>query len=115
MQHHLHLPKTDPPTSTRDNSTTMTPIEKALAAVDAQDPKERLSYRAAAKKFSVVLSTLTRRHHKQTQSCAAAAENTKLLTTQHEAELVKYIQKLSSCGLGLTRSIIKNFVLNIAE
>ena len=34
MQHHLHLPKTDLPTLTRNNSTTITLTKKALMLVN---------------------------------------------------------------------------------
>jgi hypothetical protein len=40
----------------------MSPILDAIAAIESQDPKEQLSYRAAAKKFGVNRSTLARRH-----------------------------------------------------
>ena len=39
----------------------MTAIEKAIAVINSQDTEDQLSYRAAAKKFGVEVTTLTRR------------------------------------------------------
>ncbi|EMD66014.1 hypothetical protein COCSADRAFT_46085, partial [Bipolaris sorokiniana ND90Pr] len=72
----------------------MTALAKAIAAIDSQDAEAPLSYRAAAKKFGVELTTLTRRHQNKTQSLAAAAQKRQLLTPLQESELVKYIEKL---------------------
>lgn len=93
----------------------MNPIDAAIAALESQDPEEQLSYRAAAKKLGVAASTLTRRHHKQTQSCNAAAEQRRLLTPQQEAELIKYTSDLSSRGLTPTRSMVKTYVSGVAQ
>ena len=115
MQHHLHHQNIHPSFSTRDISTTMTAIEKAIAAIDSQDIEGQLSYRAAAKKFGVEVTILTRRHQNKTQSQTAAAKKRQLLTPLQESELVKYIEKLSERGLIPSRSIVKNYVAVIAE
>ncbi|ENI03033.1 hypothetical protein COCC4DRAFT_143473 [Bipolaris maydis ATCC 48331] len=75
MQHHQPHQNFNPLLSTRNISTTMTALTKAIAAIDSQDAEGQLSYRAAAKKFGVELTTLTRRHQNKTQSPAAAAQN----------------------------------------
>ncbi|KAH7552133.1 hypothetical protein BM1_08995 [Bipolaris maydis] len=93
----------------------MTALAKAIAAIDSQDAEGQLLYRAAAKKFGVELTTLTRRHQNKTQSPAAAAAKRQLLTPPQESELVKYIEKLSDRGLPPSRAIIKNYVAVIAE
>ena len=93
----------------------MTAIEKAIAAIDSQDTEGQLSYRAAAKRFGVEVTTLTRRHQNKTQSRTAAAKKRQLLTPPQESELVKYIENLSERGLPPSRSIVKNYVAVIAE
>lgn len=48
--------------STRDNSTNMDPIEAAIADIESLGPGESFSYTKFATKYSVVRSTLIRRH-----------------------------------------------------
>jgi hypothetical protein len=69
---HHHHNKLNPPFSTRDISTTMTAIQKAIAAINSQDAKGQLSYRAAAKTFGVNRTTLSR-HHRGIQTTNAGA------------------------------------------
>ena len=49
-------------TSTRDNSTTMAPINDALAAIEALKPEEKLVYQRIADQNGVDRTTLARRH-----------------------------------------------------
>ncbi|KAH7563685.1 hypothetical protein BM1_00732 [Bipolaris maydis] len=93
----------------------MAAIEKTIAAINLQGPEGKISIRAVAKKFGVEASTLTRRYHNITRSRAAAAERRRLITPQHEAELVKYIIKQSGRAIPPTRSMIKKFVAGIAQ
>ncbi|EMD58239.1 hypothetical protein COCSADRAFT_281075 [Bipolaris sorokiniana ND90Pr] len=74
MQHYLPHQNIYPSFSTRDISTTMTAIEKAIAAINSQDAEGQLSYRAVVKKFGIAVTTLTRRHQNKTQSRTAAAK-----------------------------------------
>ncbi|EUC26663.1 hypothetical protein COCCADRAFT_113704, partial [Bipolaris zeicola 26-R-13] len=60
MQHHLPHQNIHPLFSTRDNSTTITALVKAIAVINSQDAEGQLSYRAAAKKFGVNIIILTR-------------------------------------------------------
>jgi DNA-binding transcriptional regulator YhcF (GntR family) len=48
----------------------MSPILDAIAAIEAQDPKEQMSYREFAKKAGINRMTLQRRHQKKTPSRA---------------------------------------------
>ena len=50
------------PSSARNNSTTMAPIDDALAAIEALEPGEKLVYQKIADQFGVDRSTLARRH-----------------------------------------------------
>jgi hypothetical protein len=93
----------------------MTRIDEAIAAINSAGPEGQLSYRAAAEKFGVNRVTLARRHRKQTQPHDAAQHQTRLLTPQQEAELVKYIQDLTKRALPPNRDMIKNFVRTIAR
>jgi hypothetical protein len=62
--HHpmIHPNIHNPPTSTRNMSTSTDPILDAVAAINAQEPKEQPMYRAAADTFSVNKDTLRRRY-----------------------------------------------------
>jgi hypothetical protein len=51
-----------PISSTRHNSTTIAPIDKALEYLKSQEPGEKLSYRKVAEIFSVSDTTLRRKH-----------------------------------------------------
>jgi transposase len=93
----------------------MTDIPNLIAEIESQGPKGQISYRAAAKKYGVDATTLARRHHGQTQSRAAAAQQRQLLTPPQEAELVKYIQRLSERSLPPTRAMIRKYVAAIAQ
>ncbi|EMD88363.1 hypothetical protein COCHEDRAFT_1109523 [Bipolaris maydis C5] len=93
----------------------MTALAKAIAAIDSQDTEGQLSYRTAAKKFSIKVTTLTRRHQNKTQLLAAAAAKRQLLTPPQESELVKYIEKLLDRGLPPSRAIVKNYIAVIVE
>jgi AraC-like DNA-binding protein len=75
-------------TSTRDNFSTMTLIEEALAAIESREPGDDLIYQEYADWFGVSRSTLSRRQ----RGCQATREakifdQTKL-TPQQEEELV---------------------------
>ncbi|EUC27032.1 hypothetical protein COCCADRAFT_112739, partial [Bipolaris zeicola 26-R-13] len=108
----LHHARINPPKSTRDNSATITDIEKVIIAIDSQGLKGPLSHRAVTKNLSVAPLTLTRRHHQQTHSrAAAAAEQRQLISPQYKVELVRYIQRLLELALLPTRAIIKNIIL----
>lgn len=93
----------------------MDSIEAAIAAIDSQDPKEQLSYRAAAKKFGVNRITLARRHQGKTRSNAEEAQHRMHLSPQQELELMRYIQGLSKRGLPPTRAMIKKFASTLSK
>jgi hypothetical protein len=86
----------------------MDPISDAIAAIDAREPGDKLSYRAAEKMFNVNKDTLRQRHQGKTRSNATEAKDRKLLSPQQEIQLVQYIEKLTGRGIPPTRSIIKN-------
>jgi hypothetical protein len=51
-----------PQTSTRRNSTEMSPIEAAIEAIESLKPEEQLSYTKVASQFSADRSMLSQRH-----------------------------------------------------
>ncbi|KAJ8113922.1 hypothetical protein OPT61_g4067 [Boeremia exigua] len=102
-------------TSTRNNSTTMAPIDEALAAIEALGPGEKLVYQKIADQYSVDRSTLARRHRRVQNSQEAKHSNQQKLTLQQEAELVKYIEELTSRRIPPTREIIRNFASAVAK
>jgi hypothetical protein len=99
----------NPPTSARDNSTTMAPIDNAIAAIELLEPGEHYSYREVACRFTVLYTTLTRRHKGRQEPREAKDTSQLALSPQQEAELVRYIEDLTKRALPPTRAIIKNF------
>jgi hypothetical protein len=93
----------------------MDPIEAAIAAIELREPGKPFSYRKIAKEFGVVVSTLTRRHQRVTQSRADGNANQRNLSQQQEAELLRYITRLTERGLPPTRQMIQSFASCIAK
>jgi hypothetical protein len=48
-----------PPTLTHRNSTTMAPIDDAVAAIELLEPGQHFTYRAIARQFGVLHATLS--------------------------------------------------------
>ena len=88
MSHLEHHNNNNTPTSTRDNSTTMDPIQAAVEAIDSCEEGASFSYRQVAKNFNVSRATLTRRHKGKTRSNAGEAEQHMYMSPQHELQLV---------------------------
>jgi hypothetical protein len=108
MSHLEHHNNNNTPTSTRDKSTTMDPIQAALEAIDSYEEGASFSYRQAAKRFNVSRATLTRRHKGKTRSNAEEAKQRMYISPQHKLQPVQYIQELSARGLPPTRSPVRN-------
>jgi hypothetical protein len=99
----------NPPTSTRNNSTTMAPIDNAIAAIELLEPGEHYSYCEVARRFTALYTTLTWRH-KGCQEPREAKDTSQLaLSSQQEAELIHYIEDLTKRALPPTRDMIKKF------
>jgi hypothetical protein len=96
-------------------STEPDPILAAIAAINAQEPGDHLSYHAAAKIFGCDKETLRRRHQNKQRTNAEAHKDEMLLHPQQELELVHYIQGLSERGLAPTRNMIQNFASEVAK
>ena len=107
---------TKPPhTSARHNSTNMSPIEAAIAAVHALEPGEKFSYTKIASQFGVNRTTLVRRCQGLQASRATEASTRRNLSPQQELELVRYIKGLTKRGLPPTREMIRNFSSEVAH
>ncbi|KAF1923328.1 uncharacterized protein M421DRAFT_75726, partial [Didymella exigua CBS 183.55] len=65
--------------------------------------------------YSCSRSTLSRRHWQQTTSRAVKDSEQHKLNLQQEAELVKYIQELTTRRLPPTREMIRNFASAVAQ
>jgi hypothetical protein len=111
LQHH----NINPPTSTRDMSTEPDPILAAIAAINAREPGDRLSYPAAVKILGCDKETLRRRHQNKQHTNAEAHKDAMLLNPQQDLELVQYIQGLSEHWLAPTRNMIQNFASEVAK
>jgi hypothetical protein len=103
------------PTSTRDNSTNMDPIQAAIEAIETCASDEDFSYRKVAAQFNVSRAVLARRHQGSTCSHAGAAQQRQKLNPQQELELVRYIEGLANRGLPPTREMIRNFASAVAK
>lgn len=93
----------------------MDPIEAAIKAYKSQEQGEFLSYRKVAAQYGVVPSTLTRRHQGITQARAVTISTQRNLSHQQEAELLRYITRLTERGLPPTRLMIQGFASTIAK
>ena len=102
----MHAEHQNTQDSQRDNSTTMAPVDEALADLDSLEPGESLCYAQSARKYGVDRSTLSRRYRAITQPRATQYQERRNLTLHEEVELVRYIEGLLSRYLLPTRSII---------
>src|ERR1700712_4876124 len=94
------------PTSSRDNSTTMAPIDDAIAFLRASND---LNIAAVARRFNVNRSTLSKRFRGKTGSVARRIEGRRLLTNKQEQGLVKQIQRLCEWCLPPTPVIVRTW------
>ena len=101
--------------SRRYNSTTMAPIDNALAHIGSLKPGDKLCYQTIADDYGVERSTLSRRHRAISQPPTTKNINQQKLDPQQEQELVKYIQGLTARHLSPTRDMIQNFASTIAK
>jgi hypothetical protein len=103
------------PSYNYNNYTNMDPINAALAAIESRGPGESFTYSDIARKYGVVRSTLARRHQGTTLPRSEGYENQQNLNQHQEAELVRYIQRLTERGLPPTRTMIQNYASCIAK
>jgi membrane-bound lytic murein transglycosylase B len=89
-------------------------IEEALAELDALDSSDEFCYATIAKKHGVARSTLSRKHRGVSGSRAKAGLARRNLQPEQEAELVKYIEKLTERKLLPTREMVQNYASDIA-
>jgi hypothetical protein len=101
--------------STRIISTTMAPIDDAIAELESLQPGEKLCYTTTAKKHGVVRSTLMQRYTGQTRARNERDLDQWKLNPQQEHELILYIEHLTRQGLPPTRSMVQNFAATIAQ
>jgi hypothetical protein len=109
------ITRLDSPTSTRDNSTTMAPIDEAIADLELREQGAQFSLKEIADKHGVERSTLGRRWRGVTRSKEEGYTKQQALSPQQEIELVVYIEKLTKRGLPPTREMIRNFSSEIAK
>ena len=102
-----------PKTSNTDISTTMDPIKEAIIWLDSQSAP---NYSAAAKKFNVNRSTLSRRHRGITMSKEQFTSTFKKnLTNAQEEQLLNYLNILTHQGLPPTHQMLENLVVEILQ
>jgi hypothetical protein len=94
--------------STHDNSTTIAPIDKAIADLKFHEQDGIFSIRGIVKKHDVEYSTLRRRW-------AARYASQQLLSPQQEEGLVEYSGGLTARGVPPTRAMIRNFASNVSK
>jgi hypothetical protein len=101
--------------STHDNSTTIAPIDKAIADLKFHEQDGVFSIRGIANKHDVEYSTLRRRWTGQTGPRAARYASQQLLSPQQEEGLVEYSGGLTARGVPPTRAMIRNFASNVSK
>jgi len=84
-----------PYTLTLDNSTNLSSIEAALAAMASLGLEEEISYKEIAKIHGVNRSTLSRRYRGQTASRTANVEERQNLHHQQKQQLLLYTKRLT--------------------
>jgi hypothetical protein len=90
-------------------------IKAALAAIEALQPGEVINYTQIAQKYSVVRTTLSRRHQRVSASRDTKAQDQRAFPPHQEQELVRYIERLTRQGLPPTRPMIRSFASTIAK
>lgn len=90
-------------------------IEAAIAAIESREPGEKLVYQHFADRFGVSRTTLSRRHRGIQGSQTEQYNDARALHPRQEAELLKYIKKLTKEGLPPTKPMIRNFASPIAK
>jgi hypothetical protein len=85
------------------------------AAITELESQERINYAAAATKWNIFRSTLSKRHRGKTGTIQEANSYARQrLTNTQEKTLIEYINKLSDRGLPPTPQIVKNLAEEIA-
>jgi hypothetical protein len=100
--------------SQHHSTTTMTGITEALAECDSIPSGDKIPWQEIADKHGVVRSTLTRRHRRETRSRKEVLTSQRNLQPQQQAELVKYIERLTDRKLPPTREIVQSYASDIA-
>jgi hypothetical protein len=95
------------PTSSRDNSTTMAPIDDAIAFLRVSNDR---NIAAVARRFNVNRSTLSKRFRGKAGSVARRIEGRRLLTNKQEQGLVKQIQRLCEWCLPPIPAMVRTWV-----
>ena len=90
----------------------MSPIEEALEVLESQKSP---NYTATARLFGINRTTLSRRHRGVMGTIDEKANKARLLTTQQEKTLTKYINKLTLRGFPPTPAIVRNFAKDICK
>ena len=93
----------------------MAAINKALEAIAARNPEEKLVYQTYADQHNVNRTTLMRRHKQIQVAWGVKDVNQQQLNPQQESELVKYIGELTARWIPPTREMIRNFASPMAQ
>jgi hypothetical protein len=89
-------------------------IDKAIVAIDALDPAEKIPWSKISEEHGVARSTLTRRYKGISTTRERKAVNQQALHPQQATELLRYIEALTRRGLPPTRAMIRNSGSRIA-
>jgi hypothetical protein len=78
------------------NSTIMTAIDKALAAIELRELEDKIIYQQYADKYNISRSALSQRHQGVSRSRANYTADKQSLAPHQELELVWYITNVRS-------------------
>ena len=87
----------------------MSSIEAAIAAIESLEPGEQFSYRRIAEEYCCTIGHLNLARYPLRKSASSP------LHPQQEAELLRYIERITRRGLPPTRAMIRNFASQIAK
>ena len=93
----------------------MSSIEAALAAIESLEYGEKINYTKIAQEYSVVRSTLTRRHQGLSTTRSDKIAQDRALHVHQEEALLRYIERLTLQGLPPSRPMILRFASQIAK
>jgi hypothetical protein len=100
--------------STRDNSTTMAPIDNVIAAIEVREAGGKVLLREYANCFGVHRSTLGQRWRRMTVSQEEGYGKLLAVSSQQELELVQYIEDITKQGLPPTSDMVRDFAPEVA-
>ena len=101
--------------STASTSTTMSPIDEALAYIDSLGEEAHINITQISERFKCNRSYLSKRYRGLAGTRHTQYQKQRNLNDQQEKTLVKYIDRLYANGLSPSKRMIQNFAQEICQ